>query len=148
MTLTRAEICARIPHAGAMCLLARVHSHDPHTLLAYADSHRDRGNPLRGADGLGAVCAVEYAAQAMALHAHLLADATAAPSIGVLASVRDLKLFAPRLDNIDADLRILVQRLSGSTESLVYAFEVSAQGTIATGRMAARLIGTLEKRDE
>lgn len=128
-----------------MCLLARVHSHDAHTLLAYADSHRARDNPLRGVDGLGAVCVVEYAAQAMALHAHLLADASVAPSIGVLASVRDLKLFAPRLDDIETSLRILVQRLSGSSESLVYAFEVSAQRTIATGRMAARLMGTLEK---
>lgn len=147
MKLTHPEICARIPHAGAMCLLARVQSHDAHTLLAYADSHRDRDNPLRGADGLSAVCAVEYAAQAMALHAHLLADATAA-SIGVLASVRDLKLFVQRLDDIEASLHVLVQRLSGSAESLVYAFEVSAPGTIASGRMAARLIGTLKKRDE
>lgn len=148
MTLTRAEICARIPHGGAMCLLSRVHSHDAHTLLAYAESHRDTGNPLRGDDGLSAVCAVEYAAQAMALHAHLLADPTAAPSIGVLASVRDLKLYAQRLDDIDASLRVLVQRLSGSAESLVYAFEVSAHGTVASGRMAARLIGVLEKGDK
>lgn len=145
MTLNRVEIRARIPHAGAMCLLARVPSHDAQTLLAYADSHRARDNPLRGDTGLAAVCAVEYAAQAMALHAHLLAGATAAPSIGVLASVRDLRLFASRLDDIEGDLRILVQRLSGSAESLVYAFEVSAQGPIATGRMAARLIATLEK---
>lgn len=145
MMLTHAEICARIPHSGAMCLLARVQSHDAHTLLAYAESHRARDNPLRGADGLSAVCAVEYAAQAMALHAHLLADAAAAPSIGVLASVRDLKLFAHRLDDIDTSLRVLVQRLSGSAESLVYAFEISAQGPVASGRMAARLLGVLEK---
>ena len=148
MTLTHAEICARIPHAGAMCLLARVQSHDANTLLAYAESHRDRDNPLRGTDGLSAVCAVEYAAQAMALHAHLVADTTAPPTIGVLASVRDLKLFAARLDDIDSPLRVLVQRLSGSADSLVYAFEVSAQVPIASGRIAARLIGALEKHDE
>lgn len=148
MSLTRAEICARIPHSGAMCLLARVQSHDAFTLLAYADSHRLADNPLRGAHGLAAVCAVEYAAQAMALHAHLLADASATPRIGVLASVRDLKLFVPRLDDIAGDLRVLVQRLSGSEESLVYAFEVGATALVASGRMAARLMGSLPKRDE
>lgn len=131
-----------------MCLLARVQSHDAFTLLAYADSHRLADNPLRGADGLAAVCAVEYAAQAMALHAHLIADASAMPRLGVLASVRDLKLFAPRLDDFPGDLRIFVQRLSGSDESLVYAFEVGATGAIAAGRMAARLMGALPARPE
>lgn len=146
MSLTHAEICARIPHGGSMCLLARVQSYDSHSLLAYAESHRLPDNPLRGAQGLAAVCAVEYAAQAMALHAHLLADAAAPPRIGVLASVRDFKLFVPRLDDIAGDLRILVQRLSGSEESVVYAFEVGATEAIASGRMAARLMGVLPKR--
>ena len=93
-----AQIAARIPHAGSMCLLHSVHSADAAQLLARASSHRDASNPLARAGRLGAACGVEYAAQAMALHGALTAQAgsangVAAPSpAGYLVNVRNLAL--------------------------------------------------------
>lgn len=144
MQLAKDEICARIPHAGSMCLLHRIASWDPTAIVAYATSHRDGDNPLRSEGQLNAVCAVEYAAQAMAVHGTLLDRGEPRPQVGFLASVRELKLSVARLDDIADDLHILAQRLSGSDDSFIYAFELSAgRGALVTGRIAVRLMGRL-----
>ncbi len=65
-------ICARLPHAGRMCLLDRLEAWDGDSITCFATSHRDAHNPLRRAGRLPAVAGVEYAAQAMALHGNLL----------------------------------------------------------------------------
>ena len=145
MQLTKSEICARIPHAGSMCLLDRVVAWEATGIVAYATSHRDANNPLRSAEQLNAVCAVEYAAQAMAVHGTLLAGGAPRAQVGFLASVRELKLHVTRLDDITDDLHILAQRLSGSDESFIYAFELSAgRGALVSGRIAVRLLGRLQ----
>ena len=141
MQLTRAEIRTRIPHSGSMCLLEGVRRWDQTTLDAYAISHRDPQNPLRGAERLHAVIGVEYAAQAMAVHGGLLASGGA--QMGFLASVRDLRLFKERLDDLPEELEIHVERISGSLESFIYAFIVATRGEVAlSGRIAVRLMGT------
>ena len=70
-TLDRAGIAARIPHAGSMCLLHALLDWSATTIACSAVSHRDADNPLRDAHGLPAAAAIEYAAQAMALHGAL-----------------------------------------------------------------------------
>ncbi len=70
--MNHAAICARLPHAGRMCLLERLEFWDGDSITCIATSHRDADNPLRRGGRLHAVAGVEYAAQAMALHGNLL----------------------------------------------------------------------------
>jgi predicted hotdog family 3-hydroxylacyl-ACP dehydratase len=77
--MNHAAICARLPHAGRMCLLERLESWDGDSITCIATSHRDADNPLRRGGRLHAVAGVEYAAQAMALHGSLL-SATDTPT--------------------------------------------------------------------
>ena len=89
---------------------------------------------------LGAACAVEYAAQAMALHqaCQAMSGGTAIGTRlprGMLAGVRELQLFVPRLDDLDADLDITVTLLSGDATAAQYALQVDAgQRAVARGR--------------
>jgi len=138
--LERAEIAARIPHFGAMCLLDCVEQWDQQKARCRADSHRLAGNPLRAHGRLAAACAIEYAAQAMAVHGSLLMPETAAPRMGFLASVRGATLHAGRLDTIDGDLIIEVERFSSDGNCVLYDFRVSGDDRLlADGRAAVML---------
>ena len=96
-----------------MCLLDAVLSWD-------ADEHRmhclqpSRDPTIRWrAEGrLDAVCGVEYAAQAMAVHGGLTA-AGSRPAAGYLASVRDVICHRHRLDLLPGDLLVTATRLAG-----------------------------------
>lgn len=141
-------IAARIPHQGRMCLLDAVRDWNDTHAYCVARSHRAADNPLRHRDRLGATCAIEYAAQAMAVHAALLAeaggDAARRPAAGFLASARAVQLAVSRLDDIAADLDIEVERLSGTADSVLYRFAVSAAGQLlASGRAAVMLDATM-----
>jgi len=134
-------ICARLPHAGSMCLLERLESWDGDSIICIAISHRDADNPLRRDGRLHAVAGVEYAAQAMALHGNLLSVTDTAPAIGYLASVRDLKLDLEYLETVAEDLRITARRLSGDTSGFIYEFEIHAGArAVLSGRLAAKLL--------
>jgi predicted hotdog family 3-hydroxylacyl-ACP dehydratase len=139
-----AWIAARIPHRGDMCLLDAVRDWSATHARCSARSHRAIDNPLRHRDRLGAVCAIEYAAQAMAVHAALVAQASGdgaqRPAAGFLTSTRAVQLHVARLDDIEADLDIDVERLSGTSDSVLYGFSVSAAGRLlASGRAAVML---------
>lgn len=143
-TLSRADIAARIPHAGSMCLLDAVSAWDDTTIHARAVSHRDPANPLREAAGLLAPCVIEYAAQAMAVHGGLIAERAAGgaqpPRAGMLASVRGVKLNVARLDDLAEPLEIEATRLSGEGNSVLYGFSVRAGSReVASGRAAVVL---------
>ena len=148
-TLDHAAIAARIPHQGTMCLLAAVDAWDAKRIRCRATSHRAADNPLRDGDDLPATSAIEYAAQAMAVHGALVAAPAATPRMGYLASVRAVELHVARLDTIAAALEIDAERLSGDEHNILYAFTVSAGGAcLARGRAAVildagRLAGTL-----
>lgn len=135
-------ICARLPHAGRMCLLDRIDHWDESSITCFAVSHRDADNPLRSYGRLHAVNGVEYAAQAMALHGSLLSGPDSRPAMGYLASVRSLELNAEDLAAVPQDLRIVAQRLSGDASSFIYAFEIHAgDQCLLSGRVAAKLVG-------
>lgn len=133
-TLDHAGIAARVPHSGNMCLLNALLRWDAERITCTATSHRDPANPLRGAGGLLATVAIEYASQAMALHGTLSAAATApdAPAQpGFLAAVRGVKLWVPRLDTVQGELQIHAQRLLGDARQALYAFTLhSAAGAL------------------
>lgn len=135
-TLDRKGIEARIPHRGDMCLLDRLESWDAQRVHCSTRSHVNLGNPMRTAAGLLAPCAIEYAAQAMALHGGLLAAPGQAPSAGYLASVRSVRLHRPRLDDAPAPLHLHAERLSGDARQVMYAFRVldGVGNAVADGR--------------
>jgi predicted hotdog family 3-hydroxylacyl-ACP dehydratase len=136
LPLDREAIAARIPHAGAMCLLARAIDGDDERLVCVATSHRDAANPLASAHGLLATAAIEYAAQAMALHGALAGAARGAPAApGVLASARGVRLHCLRLDDLPGELVITVRRQAGDGRQVLYAFELAHHGAcVAQGR--------------
>jgi len=112
-----------------MCLLDGVIEYDDTSIVCISASHRRPENPLRSRGRLGAWCGLEYAAQAVAVHGGLLgANAGAKP--GYLAGVRDLTLSVQRLDDIESDLIVRAEQLLASSESLLYAFTVSADEKI------------------
>lgn len=134
-------ICAHLPHAGRMCLLEHLESWDDTSITCIATSHRDVENPLRHDGRLHTVAGVEYAAQVMALHGYLLSATDAPPSVGYLASVRDLKLEFDDLGALTEDLRVTAHRLSGDISGLIYEFEIRAGARIAlSGRLTAKLM--------
>jgi predicted hotdog family 3-hydroxylacyl-ACP dehydratase len=133
-TLDRDGIAARIPHSGSMCLLDRLETWDAQTICCTTASHRLADNPLRSQGGLMAPCAIEYAAQAMALHGGLLAKPGQAASAGYLASVRSVQFGAARLDSVAGDLRVQASRLSGDDRQVLYEFHVADDA----GRMLAQ----------
>jgi predicted hotdog family 3-hydroxylacyl-ACP dehydratase len=127
--LNAAQIAQLIPHHGSMCLLAGVMQYGPQSITCTAVSHRLLTNPLRENGLLHAVCGVEYAAQAMAIHGTLLAgQSDQPPRGGRLAAVRSLELHVTRLDDIEADLEINAMQIMGDDSSMVYEFTVDAAG--------------------
>ncbi len=141
MSLSREELCRCIPHAGSMCLLNEVLRWDEERIFARATNHNDAANPLRHGNHLPALCAIEYAAQAMAVHGALMTQGSGgAPRIGFIGSVRDVRLHVEHLDGILAPLEIeAVKQLADDNHSL-YELRVSAGGQeLMTGRAAVFL---------
>jgi predicted hotdog family 3-hydroxylacyl-ACP dehydratase len=133
--LGQAEIAALIPHAGAMCLLETVRFWDAATITCTASSHRDAGNPLASAGDLDALCGIEYAAQAMAVHGALTAAAGRRPAAGYLASVREVICHIARLNALAHDLEVMATRLAGDGTTALYAFSLtSGSMPILSGR--------------
>jgi predicted hotdog family 3-hydroxylacyl-ACP dehydratase len=143
-TLDQAGIAARIPHSGTMCLLDRLERWSPDSVHCSATSHLDPANPLRGASGLLAPVAIEYASQAMALHGSLCARPDSAPTPGFLASVRGVKLLVPRLDEVPGRLAISAQRLAGDERQALYTFALhSEQGVLLVEGRATVILNAL-----
>lgn len=140
-TLAHAEIAALVPHAGRMCLLQSVEAWDAARIRCSATSHADDDNPLRTRSGLLASTAIEYAAQAAAVHGGLKARAAghrAAP--GFLASARGVRLHRLRLDDLPGALSVEADQLAGDGRQLLYAFAVRHAGvTVVDGRLAVVL---------
>ena len=141
----REWIAAHIPHQGSMCLLDCVEAWDEENIQCRATSHRSADNPLRSNDRLNAVCGIEYAAQAMAVHGALLApkDSSIARA-GFLVSVRGTQLHVLRLDDIAVDLTIDATCISRGENNILYQFKVSADNQLLLeGRAAVVLDANL-----
>jgi predicted hotdog family 3-hydroxylacyl-ACP dehydratase len=138
--LTRAGIAGLIPHAGAMCLLDGVVEWDANRIRCTSRSHLDAGNPLRAVGQLPAVCGIEYAAQAMAVHGGLAGNTRGRPRAGYLASLRDVVCRRERLDDLDGDLVVEAERVLGDEGRVIYEFRVwVGEVEVLSGRAAVVL---------
>lgn len=123
-----------------MCLLAGVDEWNADSIRCHATSHHDEANPLREVWGLPATSAIEYAAQAMAVHGALVAPPGGAPRPGYLASVRGVEFAVDRLDTVSGPLDIRAERLTGNGNQILYTFTVAAAGAaLVSGRAAVIL---------
>jgi predicted hotdog family 3-hydroxylacyl-ACP dehydratase len=136
--LTKPQWEHLIPHRAAMCLLDSVIAWDDSHIHASAASHRDRDNVLRSDGILRSVHLCEYGAQAMAIHGGLLAQREgriAAP--GLLVSLRAVKLFVARIDDLPDTLDVHAQKLLDSGSSWQYEFRIEHRAQLlAQGRAA------------
>ena len=136
MSPTSPDLDTLVPHAGAMCLLARiVHSTDREIVCA-TTSHRSVENPLRRAGRLAALHLAEYGAQAMAVHGGL-SDPSAKDRGGMLVAIRDLVLEVDRLDDIAGELVITATKLVANAGGRIYSFSASGAGReLGRGRVS------------
>ena len=143
--IDKAEIRTLIPHAGSMCLLDNVINWDDELIVCFTNTHRDPANPLRRDERLSALHALEYGAQAAAVHGGLrarAAGATAPPCY--LAALRDAHLHVARLDDLASPLEVRAQRLFGDAGNTIYKCAISAGGiSVAEGRVTIMLRPTL-----
>jgi predicted hotdog family 3-hydroxylacyl-ACP dehydratase len=153
MALDRHWIEQHIPHKGRMCLLDEVLHWDARQIRCRSATHRTGDNPLRAHGRLGVVCGIEYAAQAMAVHGALVgASAPLAssmseqvrdslgPSVGYLASVRNVILHVARLDDIHGDLIACAERLAGDARTVLYEFSVTSEQLVVLEGRASIVI--------
>ena len=122
--ISREAIAAMIPHAGSMCLLDGVLAWDADSIRCLSRTHRDRRNPLRVDEKLSALCGVEYAAQAMAIHGVLAGNVRKRPRVGYLASLREVRCSRTRLDDLEGDLIVEAERMMGEESHVIYSFDV------------------------
>jgi predicted hotdog family 3-hydroxylacyl-ACP dehydratase len=140
-TLGREQIAASIPHSGDMCLLDNVEAWDDTRIRCTASGHRDPNNPLRSRGRLAAICGIEYAAQAMAVHGSLHGAASGKrPRLGFLTSVRGVEAYVDRLDTLEETLTVEAERLSGDDNNILYRFSLHCgERVLLTGRAAVML---------
>lgn len=125
--LGRADIAARIPHAGRMCLLDRVLDWDAEHIRCTTEGHSDADHPLRERGGLPVWAGIEYAAQAAAVHGALL-EGTAQPRPGVLGKLRNVRPGCEWLDRIASELLFGATLIHRDPSGGIYAFEAHGDG--------------------
>jgi predicted hotdog family 3-hydroxylacyl-ACP dehydratase len=135
--INKAEIQTLIPHSGLMCLLDEVIGWDDRSITCISNTHIDPANPLRRNGRLSALHAFEYGAQAAAVHGGLRARSVGAIAPpGYLAALRDARLHAVRLDDVQSALQVHAVRLFGDSVNCVYECRVSARDKLlAEGRV-------------
>ena len=136
MHLSHSGIIGLIPHKGAMCLLDEVCHYDSDSVTCISNSHLRPDHPLRKDGMLSAIHALEYAAQAMAVHGALMARSCGTPiAPGLMVALSDTRVLVERLDTLKAPLVVSAQRIVLNHASLIYRFEMFAgEIAIADGR--------------
>jgi predicted hotdog family 3-hydroxylacyl-ACP dehydratase len=139
VTLDRREIEHLLPQKGAMCLIDSSLATTGDCIVCAADASRD-DHPLREGEGVSVVHAVEYGAQAAALHRLVCGLETGPASGGLLLRIRKAQFFVQWLDRLPQPLRISAQCLQASSEAATYCFEISAGETLAaSGELTLKL---------
>ena len=144
--LAHADIAARLPHTGRMCLLDRVLHWDGRSIRCSAVSHRDADNPLRDCAGLSMLAGIEYAAQAAAVHSACLTEETP-PRSGVLAALKNVATTRPWLHDIVDDLIIEANLLHGDPAGGIFSFAVFAgEERVLSGQFTLMTINRVQEQ--
>ena len=126
MNTEKTRLCDLIPHHGTMCLLDNIEQWDEERVICNTLTHTHNDNPLRRNGHLHIVHALEYGAQAMAVHGGLLAQQKQeAIRPGYLVAVRNAKFHIDHLDTILTSLTVEAHQLLESGGSLIYEFTIS-----------------------
>jgi len=137
--LQRADIEALLPHKGSACWLdsAEVQAERIVCRAAVTDAH-----PLREPGGVPAVYAIEYGAQAAALHRLATAPAGTVTG-GRLLQARDLAFDVDWLDCVPQPLQIVADCAAASSELARYGFRITAaqqpERAVASGMLTLML---------
>jgi predicted hotdog family 3-hydroxylacyl-ACP dehydratase len=124
-----------------MCLLDAVLAWDKERIRCSSSGHRAGDHPLRAHGRLGAACGIELASQTMAVHGALSAGrAHTRPAAGFLASVRGVRFYATRLDDVQTDLICDAVRIASNGETVLYEFELRSNSTRLLGGRAAVIL--------
>jgi predicted hotdog family 3-hydroxylacyl-ACP dehydratase len=108
---------------------------DASRIQCVSRGHRAADNPLRSGDQLPAVCGIEYAMQAMAVHGGLSGKVGRRPRAGYLASLRNLDCRAARLDDRDGELLVEAELVAGDSSHASYRFTLQVGGVeLLSGR--------------
>lgn len=132
--LERDSIYARLPHAGDMRLLDAVLHWNRASITCIATSHADARHPLRNGAALAGLHALEYAAQAIAVHC-CLAYRDAVLDEVYVAAFRKVTLTSASLDALaHAVLRVDAWQQAAVAQGASYGFSVDCHATpIARG---------------
>lgn len=122
MLINRQQLCELIPHEGNMCLLDTVESWDENQIICASSTHNQKDNPLRDSNRLGCVNAIEYGAQATAVHGGLLARKNhyEITRSGFLVQVKDLEFVDCDLSAIPDPLTIQARQIHFDKASMLY----------------------------
>jgi predicted hotdog family 3-hydroxylacyl-ACP dehydratase len=134
------SIASLLPHAGAMVMLESIEYFDDARIVCTSGRHRAADNPMRVGGRLPALCGIEFAAQAMALHGALRRSPPSALRHGRVASVRDVIVGRRFLDDIN-DLLIVECRLDAAAgDAYSYAFTLNGGGeALLRGRVTVMM---------
>jgi predicted hotdog family 3-hydroxylacyl-ACP dehydratase len=111
-----------------MVMLDRVLDWNSESISCSTESHLRLDNPLRRDDILPAVAGIEIAGQAMAIHGSLTSDSL--KRLGLLGSLRDVRLNRDRLDTCSAPLSVDAKLLSRGGGGRIYSFRIGASGEV------------------
>jgi len=140
MKVDRDILSRLVPHAGDMCLLDCVEAWDELHIVCSARSHLSADNPLRSDGGLIAIHALEYGAQAVAVHGGLMArEQRKRISEGYVVAVRDARFYVERLVLLEPDLTVEARQLITSDDKQIYRVIIrSADLLVAEARLMVK----------
>lgn len=122
-----------------MCLIEQVVAHDDGHIACASRSHQSEQNPLRTAKGLASVHAIEYGAQAMALHGRLTGKTGRACAV---VAARDVEMRVDWLHDIFEPLQVTATVVMEDSSAATYRFSVEAGGhCLASGRLTVAFFG-------
>lgn len=132
MTDSFPPIASLLPHAGAMVMLESIDHFDDTRIVCSTTRHRAADNPMRGGSGsrLRALCGIEFAAQAMALHGALRRSPPSALRHGRVAAVRDVVAHCRYLDAVEGPLVVECRLEAAAGNAYAYVFTLNGRGRV------------------
>ncbi|MBT9488869.1 MAG: hydroxymyristoyl-ACP dehydratase [Rubrivivax sp.] len=139
MKLDRAGIASRLPHAGTMCLLDSVQRWDAEHIVCSAEAPTP-AHPLARDGVVPTIVAVEYAAQASAVHGALL-EAEAGVRAGLLARLSEVDLHGAEVPSALGPLAVTATLIGRHAAGCLYAFRVECGAqAVASGRLTVAFV--------